>query len=60
MKGKRERGCVLKLRVCAMEAVILREQAEDFSVVLQVFIHCSYSCGQPNTTIFLVKLCGLG
>jgi hypothetical protein len=34
--------CVLELRVCANEAVILREQAEDVSLVLQVFIHSIY------------------
>jgi hypothetical protein len=35
---RRERVCVLELRVCTNEVVILREQAEDFSILLQVFI----------------------
>jgi hypothetical protein len=38
--------CVLELRVCTNEAVILREQAEDFSLVLQVVIHSIYYMGK--------------
>jgi hypothetical protein len=38
--------CVLELKVCANEAGILREQAEDFSLVLQVFIHNIYYMGK--------------
>jgi hypothetical protein len=36
--GNREEMCVLEHRVCTNEVVILREQAEDFSLVLQVYL----------------------
>jgi hypothetical protein len=40
--------CVLELRVHTNEAVILREQAEDFGLVLQVFIHNIYCTRSGN------------
>jgi hypothetical protein len=38
--------CVLELRVCINKVVILREQAKDFSLVLQVFICGIYYMGK--------------
>jgi hypothetical protein len=35
-RNREERECVLELRVCINKVVILREQAEDFSFVLQI------------------------